>query len=142
MNYIDIILLLPLLYGAYRGFSRGLIIEVYPIHCHPEYEINLVMNTRGSRIVGDSTEDFGPLDLVMTGLQDICKSPGADFKEVLTKSSSFLFVFCYSFAICYFSVRSFSHSMSLTRSRFTFCLCLAYSWVVVTCSWSKSAATS
>lgn len=25
----------------------------YPIHCHPEYEINLVMNTRGSRIVGD-----------------------------------------------------------------------------------------
>ena len=39
----------------------------YPIHCHPEYEINLVMNTRGSRIVGDSTEDFGPLDLVMTG---------------------------------------------------------------------------
>ena len=33
----------------------------YPIHCHPEYEINLVMNTRGSRIVGDSTEDFGPL---------------------------------------------------------------------------------
>ena len=28
MNYIDIILLLPLLYGAYRGFSRGLIIEV------------------------------------------------------------------------------------------------------------------
>ena len=26
----------------------------YPIHCHPEYEINLVMNTRGSRIVGDN----------------------------------------------------------------------------------------
>ena len=40
----------------------------YPIHCHPEYEINLVMHTRGSRIVGDSTEDFGPLDLVMTGV--------------------------------------------------------------------------
>lgn len=28
MNYIDIILLLPLLYGAYKGFSKGLIIEV------------------------------------------------------------------------------------------------------------------
>lgn len=28
MNYIDILLLLPLLYGAYRGFSKGLIIEV------------------------------------------------------------------------------------------------------------------
>lgn len=39
----------------------------YPVHCHPEYEINLVMHTSGSRIVGDSTEDFGELDLVMTG---------------------------------------------------------------------------
>ena len=49
----------------------------YPIHCHPEYEINLVMNTRGSRIVGDSTEDFGPLDLVMTGpyVPHVWKSP-------------------------------------------------------------------
>lgn len=28
MNYIDIIFLLPLLYGAYKGFSKGLIIEV------------------------------------------------------------------------------------------------------------------
>lgn len=49
----------------------------YPVHCHPEYEINLVMNTRGSRIVGDSTEDFGELDLVMTGpyLPHAWKSP-------------------------------------------------------------------
>lgn len=28
VNYIDILLLLPLLYGAYKGFSRGLIIEI------------------------------------------------------------------------------------------------------------------
>lgn len=28
MNYIDILLLIPLLYGAYKGFSKGLIIEV------------------------------------------------------------------------------------------------------------------
>ncbi len=28
MNYVDIILLLPLLYGAYKGFSKGLIIEI------------------------------------------------------------------------------------------------------------------
>lgn len=39
----------------------------YPIHCHPEYEINVVMKTRGSRVVGDSEEYFGDLDLVMTG---------------------------------------------------------------------------
>lgn len=28
MNYIDIILILPLLYGAFKGFSKGLIVEV------------------------------------------------------------------------------------------------------------------
>lgn len=28
MNYIDILILLPILYGAYRGFSKGLIIEL------------------------------------------------------------------------------------------------------------------
>lgn len=39
----------------------------YPIHSHPEYEINLVMGTDGTRMVGDSEEDFGELDLVMTG---------------------------------------------------------------------------
>lgn len=28
MNYIDILLLLPLLYGAYRGFSKGMLVEI------------------------------------------------------------------------------------------------------------------
>ena len=39
----------------------------YPIHCHPEYEINLVINTKGIRVVGDSEEAFSDLDFVMTG---------------------------------------------------------------------------
>jgi len=39
----------------------------YPIHCHSEYEINLVLNTAGTRVVGDFAESFGPIDLVMTG---------------------------------------------------------------------------
>jgi hypothetical protein len=39
----------------------------YPIHCHPEYEINLVINTKGTRVVGDSEEEFSGLDFVMTG---------------------------------------------------------------------------
>ncbi len=39
----------------------------YPIHCHPEYEISLVMNTSGIRVVGDDEEAFDELDLVMTG---------------------------------------------------------------------------
>ena len=39
----------------------------YPIHCHPEYEINVVMKTEGTRVVGDSEECFADLDIVMTG---------------------------------------------------------------------------
>lgn len=39
----------------------------YSIHYHPEYEINLVMNTYGERIVGDSVEPFNDIDLAMIG---------------------------------------------------------------------------
>ena len=39
----------------------------YPVHYHPEYEINLVMNCQGTRVVGDSEESFSDSDLVMTG---------------------------------------------------------------------------
>lgn len=39
----------------------------YPIHYHSDYEINLVMDTYGKRVVGDSEEKFSELDLVMIG---------------------------------------------------------------------------
>lgn len=39
----------------------------YGLHCHPEYEINLVLGTHGTRVVGDSTEEFGEMDLVIVG---------------------------------------------------------------------------
>lgn len=39
----------------------------YPIHNHPEYEINLVMGISGTRIVGDSTERYTDCDLVLIG---------------------------------------------------------------------------
>lgn len=39
----------------------------YPIHCHPEYEINLVINTKGTRVIGDSEENYSDLDFVMIG---------------------------------------------------------------------------
>lgn len=39
----------------------------YAVHYHPEYEINLVVNTYGERIVGDSIQPFKDLDLVMIG---------------------------------------------------------------------------
>jgi AraC-like DNA-binding protein len=39
----------------------------YPVHYHSDYEINLVLNDCGKRIVGDSIEAFGEIDLVMIG---------------------------------------------------------------------------
>ena len=37
----------------------------YPIHCHSEYEINLVLHTSGSRVISDSQEQFDDVDLVL-----------------------------------------------------------------------------
>mgnify|MGYP003471524930 FL=1 len=50
----------------------------YPIHCHPEYEINVVMNTDGSRVVGDTEESFKGMDIVMIGphLPHVWKAEG------------------------------------------------------------------
>ena len=39
----------------------------YSIHCHPEYEINVVIGTSGTRVIGDSEEAFSGLDFVMIG---------------------------------------------------------------------------
>ncbi|MCB0650260.1 MAG: helix-turn-helix domain-containing protein [Saprospiraceae bacterium] len=39
----------------------------YPIHNHPEFELNLVMGCSGTRIVGDSTEMYYLQDLVLIG---------------------------------------------------------------------------
>jgi len=39
----------------------------YPVHHHSDFEINLVIDTYGKRVVGDSIENFSNLDLVMIG---------------------------------------------------------------------------
>lgn len=39
----------------------------YPIHSHPEVEINLVLGMSGHRIVGDSSEPYSHSDLVIVG---------------------------------------------------------------------------
>ncbi len=39
----------------------------FPVHYHPEYELNLVLNSKGRRIIGDSIESYGQQDLVLIG---------------------------------------------------------------------------
>lgn len=39
----------------------------FPVHYHPEYELNLVLNSSGKRIVGDSLADYQERDLVLIG---------------------------------------------------------------------------
>jgi len=39
----------------------------YAVHYHPEYELNLVMETSGERIVGDSINEYSGTDLVFIG---------------------------------------------------------------------------
>lgn len=61
----------------------------YPIHCHPEYEINVVMNTSGTRVVGDSEEEFDGLDIVMMGpyLPHVWKAEGSGHRVVTIQFS-------------------------------------------------------
>lgn len=39
----------------------------FPIHYHPEYEINLVLNSQGKRIIGDSIKPFSTPDMALIG---------------------------------------------------------------------------
>ena len=39
----------------------------YPVHLHPEFEINVVLNTNGSRIIADNQEHFEQSDIALIG---------------------------------------------------------------------------
>lgn len=39
----------------------------FPVHFHPEYELNLVLNSKGTRIIGDSMLEYSSPDLVLIG---------------------------------------------------------------------------
>jgi AraC-like DNA-binding protein len=67
----------------------------YPIHCHPEYEINVVMNIDGKRVVGDSEETFSKLDFVMVGpyIPHVWKSNEEENRVVTIQFSSELLNF-------------------------------------------------
>ena len=39
----------------------------FPIHYHPEFELNMVLESKGKRIIGDSILEYDELDLVLIG---------------------------------------------------------------------------
>lgn len=69
----------------------------YPLHKHKEYELNFVCNCRGARrVVGDSIEEVGDLDLALVGggiehewQQGECNSP--DIHEITIQFATDLF---------------------------------------------------
>jgi AraC-like DNA-binding protein len=54
----------PDVFVVLDSFSNGF---DYPVHSHPEFELNLVAGMSGTRIVGDSTERYSDYDLVLLG---------------------------------------------------------------------------
>ena len=39
----------------------------FPVHYHPEYELNLVLHSEGTRIIGDCIKSYTSADLVLIG---------------------------------------------------------------------------
>jgi AraC-like DNA-binding protein len=58
----------------------------YQIHFHSDYELNMVCNTSGKRIVGDSVEQFIDFDMILIGsnLPHVWKAPTTDDTHVIT----------------------------------------------------------
>lgn len=67
----------------------------YPIHCHPEYEINVVINSNGTRVIGDSEESFTGMDFVMIGpyVSHVWKSDQENNHEITIQFSGDLLSF-------------------------------------------------
>lgn len=67
----------------------------YPIHCHPEYEINVVINSNGTRVIGDSEESFTGMDFVMIGpyVSHVWKSDQENNHEITIQFSGDLLNF-------------------------------------------------
>lgn len=70
----------------------------YPVHVHPEYELNFIENAGGAqRVIGDSIETIGNLDLCLVGNENLehgwmngnCKS--TDIHEITIQFHNDLF---------------------------------------------------
>lgn len=71
----------------------------YPVHIHPEFELNFIENAKGAnRVVGDSIEEIEDLDLCLIGNENLehawmnanCKSP--EIKEITIQFHKDLFL--------------------------------------------------
>lgn len=58
----------------------------YPIHFHPDFELNLVLHSSGKRIIGDSVEVFADTDMALTGpnLPHVWKGDTTEQTHVIT----------------------------------------------------------
>ncbi len=83
----------------------------YPIHNHPEVEINLIMGMSGKRVVGDSSENYEENDLVILGPYLYHKWYG---DEILLHNKN-----SYRVITIQFDAKQFSNSMMMKDSFYT-----------------------